>query len=220
VENLASNDPRRANPAGQEGFDQSLLKKALGNLRLPVTEEGVSDLSARLQAIRDLRLPYAKIESQNAALLRICSAVTALIETVEAELAEDKTGLLPVLLTAPRELAKLSLIDYLHCSLRVTMASLVAEERGRQRPETTLFVSLYDLYADLTGRKQIGRDGPLYSFTITCARLLDDQIRDPGPDAFRGRLIKALKRRADLSMLVDKITVRMGCNQKARKPPI
>jgi len=202
-------------------FDQSLLKKALADARLPVNGGGASGLSVRLQEIRDQHLPRATAEIENKALERIGSDMITLIQRIETEISEDNLGSLRVILQPPGEI---ELIDYLNRSLEVVKAWLIGEESGKsgQKAETTLFVKLYDLYVDLTGSTKIGSDkgGPLYRFVLTCAQLVDDQIRDPGSNAFRSRLIKALKRRdklQDLSVLADKITQRMTAGRVTRK---
>ena len=60
--------------------------------------------------------------------------------------------------------------------------------KSKQRIPTALFLDLFELYRQITGRTGLGGangEGPLCRFTKECAALVDAELKCPDPGAFR-----------------------------------
>jgi hypothetical protein len=82
-------------------------------------------------------------------------------------------------------------------SLIVYAKSMAARRGNVEKPETTLFRDLRQLFIRLGGTKVIGRGGlrssPLYRFAMACAKLIDRDFPFPNEKTFLAVLRKAPK---------------------------
>ena len=70
-----------------------------------------------------------------------------------------------------------------------------SEQQKKESSKTTLYLELFDLYHQFTGRKGNSLGGPLYRFTKACVDLMGEGIVFPDKNNFRSTLIAAQKRR-------------------------
>ena len=92
-----------------------------------------------------------------------------------------------------------------HVSSLIVFAKSLATKKGNiEKPETTLFRDLRQLFLSVGGTEVIGRGGPrsrspLYKFEMACAKMIDPELPFPTEKKFREVLRKALERDVDLS---------------------
>jgi hypothetical protein len=78
-----------------------------------------------------------------------------------------------------------------------TVGTLVRSNRHREEPETLLFVLLYNIYSEITGKSGLSSGGPFYRFASACVDLLKNEFPGlvmPAASSFRSLVMVALKR--------------------------
>jgi len=187
-------------------FDQRELRLALAAANLEPTEQRTATLAGRLRAImqrhrarragrhgvphkRDLLDAIGQIRNSADTILRTLDDAG---DPLQLTLSAFDSGIV----------RQIKAVRLLRNTTEQARYYLEFEDacRGRQEIETELYLDLFDLYRDLTGKSGKGDErgvGPLYRFVKTCVTLLDPDLEFVEPSAFRGRLMAADKRRRE-----------------------
>jgi hypothetical protein len=185
-------------------FEQQQLGRALAAANEEPTEKKTLFLAGRLRTIlqrhRARRAEREQVPQTNAllySLLQIRNGLDSILQTL------DEPSVLVVLSAFKPEFEIVREIEGVRL-LRNTAEQAryhfeFEDGRGRrERIETALYLDLFDLYRDLTGKSGKGDErgeGPLYRFEKACVALIDPDLELPSSSAFRGRLEAADKRR-------------------------
>lgn len=188
-------------------FDSKLLHGALDEGRIDADERTITFLGNGLKAIeqrycgkRGEKRQGPVVADIAAALTQIRCAAATILRTIDDD-ARTGTCSLEITLSAfspstPNHL------DAIRALQRTTEQALIAIElddahRSKRKPQTWLFIDLWDLYSKLLaeqGKKAaIGgiEKGPLYRFEKACVGMIDGNLSFPEPDTFRGCIYAA-----------------------------
>ena len=101
-------------------------------------------------------------------------------------------GLMMALQAVDVEIRTLRSLQPLHAYANRILKALSFDRlnslKSKQRIPTALFLDLFELYRQITGRTGLGGangEGPLCRFTKECAALVDAELKCPDPGAFR-----------------------------------
>jgi hypothetical protein len=93
------------------------------------------------------------------------------------------------LLEMPSYKREIEAVRLLHNAAKQNHRHILADpQKGKKPISTSLYLDLFDLYFELTGRTGLGNrnsGGPLHRFVGECAGLIDPKLEFPKPDAFR-----------------------------------
>ena len=187
-------------------FEQQQLGRALADANEEPTEEKILFLAGRLRTISQRhrarqagREQVSQIKATLASILQIRNNLDSTLQTL------DEPGVVVALSAFKPRFQIIRAIE------GVRLLRNVAEqaryhfefEDGRNRHEwleTALYLDLFDLYWELTGKSGKGDErgeGPLYRFEKACVALIDPDLKFLPSSAFRGRLVQADKRRRE-----------------------
>ena len=187
-------------------FEQQQLGRALADANEEPTEKKILFLAGRLRTIlqrhRARRAEREQVPQTKAFLetiLKIRNSLDSVLQTLdEPDVVEALSTFKPEF-EIVREIKGVRLLRNTAEYARYHFEFEDGRNR-RERIETALYLDLFDLYRDLTGK--IGKgdkdgDGPLYRFAKACVALIDPDLEFLSSSAFRGRLMDAEKRRRE-----------------------
>lgn len=187
-------------------FDSELLHGALDEGRIEADERTITLLGNGLKAIEQRYCGKRSEKRQGpvvadiaAALTQIRCAAAIILRTIDDD-ARTGTCSLEITLSAFSSSTP-NHIDAVRALQHTTEQALIAIElndahRSKRKPETWLFIDLWDLYSQLLagqGKEAAigGGEGPLYQFEKACVGIIDGKLSFPEPKTFRGCIYAA-----------------------------
>jgi hypothetical protein len=199
-------------------FEEHQLRRVLAAANEEPTEQKIVALAGRLRPLGQLHVSrqFERIQVPHKkdllkAVIQIRNSADTVLQTL------DEAGdPLKLMLSAFKPLdeidRQIKAVRFLRNDAEQARYYLEFEDarHGRQKIETDLYLDLFDLYRDLTGKTGKGDEtgeGPLYRFVKACVTLIDPDLELPSPNAFRVRLIKADNRRHEEVTRKDELKI-------------
>lgn len=188
------------------GFEQQQLGRALADANEEPTEKKTLFLARRLRTILHRHRARQAGREQVSQIKVILDSILQIRNSLDSSLQTlDEPGVVVALSAFKPQCEIVREIEAVRLLRNITEQARYYFEfedgrSRRERLETALYLDLFDLYRDLTGKSGKGDEkgeGPLYRFEKACVALIDPDLELPPSSAFRGRLDQADKRRRE-----------------------